>query len=270
MTNFLSLKTSIASCVLSGRRRSAGCQSILLLVLFTFPFIQSCEFPSQLFTPRAVTVVRGESVEKKLTELEKRVKKYEKIINAKVKAGEQLAEVYEAIGIAFLQKENWQEAIRHLEMAIAEGNGNDMVHKNLAVAYANRGKALLSEQDYEKASYHYRQAIELNPANYEAHYGYGILLFFALGERTKGAELIEKVALAQPAFYPARLALARVYYDLALPNKSLDTYKTLLDELSSQNILADMQSDIIANMTRITEEIASSGAEEATQGEVSE
>lgn len=219
----------------------------------------ACEFPSDLFTPRAVQVVRGDQTQRKIEKLESRVKKYEKIINAKVNAGEQLADVYETLALVYLTKENWQQSIVFFEKAIAEGKGSDdLTHKNLAVAYANRGKALADESDYKKAEIHYRRALELNPDNYEASYGLGIFLFLIKGEKPEGASLIEKVALAQPDFYEGRAAYARVSYELGMPLKSLDIYKSLLDDLSRNKLMPELQNEIIANMSRITEETSQS------------
>lgn len=242
------------------RRLPRVTPQVLLLLLSALTFY-SCEFPSNLFTPRAVQVVRGDAVEKKLSLLEKRVEKYEKIINAKINAGEQLADVYETIALLYMQKANWQQAILFFEKAISEGNASDMVHKNLAVSFANRGKELLSKDDVAKAEHHYLRAIELNENNYEALYGYGLFLCYVKDNREKGFKLIEQVTRMQPDFYQSRMALARLYYELGMPLKSLETYKSLLDELSKKDELRDTQADIIANITRITEESAGAGDE---------
>gem|GEM_PF-760573 len=230
----------------------------LCLIVFS---ASGCDISPDFFTPPSVRAVRGDVAEKKLSDLEKRVKKYEKIINAKINAGEQLADVYESMAIIFMQKGNWQQAILFLEKAIAEGNASDNVHKNLAVAYANRGKELLSKEDYEKAEHHYLRAVELNENNYEALYGYGLFLFYVREKKDEGLELIDRVTRMQPDFYQARMALARLYYELEMPVKSLEIYKGLLDELSKGDKFRDMQADAIANITRITEESAGEKSE---------
>ena len=210
------------------------------------------------FTLKSVrNVTTGEQTED-LKELMDRVKGHESEIKKKIEAGDSLADLYEALGVAFLLRKNWELSIENCEKAISFGNVAHDIHRRLATAYSNRGRELNNESDFDKAVYHYRLALEKNPENYDAMYGLSLVLYFEKNEKKTGIEIIKDLIENKPDYYEARMACARMLYEDGNRHGALSVYQSLLEDLDQDTAARKrFENDVMANINRITRELAS-------------
>jgi tetratricopeptide (TPR) repeat protein len=174
---------------------------------------------TRLFTPGAVQKVKGYSIE----EMKKRAYESEKNKGDADKTGR----LFFKLGVKYLGNKNWTPAVNSLKKAIGYGESGARVHHSLAMAYANRGNALSSKKDLNKALDHYTKSIEINPKLNDSIYGMGILLFYKLNKKEDGIINMKKIIDNDPIYYRARFALGRFYFETKKYKRSLDTYQEL-------------------------------------------
>ncbi|MDY6935393.1 MAG: tetratricopeptide repeat protein [Spirochaetota bacterium] len=187
---------------------------------------ESCQ---DYFTFKSVRTVSKENI-KELTE---RASKHEEILNEKIESADNLGIIYQQLGEKYLDRRVWNLAIESLEKAVGYGQDTSIVHYSLAIAYANRGQEVASDEDIRKAENHYKRALEITPNYYDASYGLGILLFYAKGDKEEGLKIIEGLIIKNRDYYRARFVLGRFYYELGRLNKSLSIYESLYSDLNT-------------------------------------
>jgi tetratricopeptide (TPR) repeat protein len=216
-------------------------------------------FKNPLFKLPSVARVQGDEYRNQsLLDLEKKVKKYEGQINKRIEAGDRLLYVYEALGTKFLLRQNFTEAVRFLEKAVAAGNDGDEVHRNLATAYSNLGRSLNSAKDYDQALYHYKLALEKNPDNRRASYGYALVLFYGVDRRREALQVMDRLITEHSDFLDPYFAYGRMLYESGEAGKALGVYKRLLQVRGSgRDSLSKAQlRDLDANIQRLTIELS--------------
>lgn len=81
-------------------------------------------------------------------------------------------------GVTLLRNNRLEEAIEKLEKARRKEPGKGSIREALARAYFLSG-------DFQKAASEFKKAIEIDPTNHYAHFGYGLSMI-RLGERALG------------------------------------------------------------------------------------
>jgi len=142
-----------------------------------------------------------------------------------------LGDLYNQLGTKYLESKTWDPAIDAFIKAIKYGKSSSEVHYSLGLAYANRGKDAGGSDDFETAENQYRRALEISPDNKRASYALAILLFYKKNEKDRALTIMETVAANNKKFYDSRFALARFYYEMDMPERSLRTYEDLYSDL---------------------------------------
>jgi tetratricopeptide (TPR) repeat protein len=145
-----------------------------------------------------------------------------------------LAEFHDQLGTKYLDKRSWDPAVENLEKAIGLGRRTSAVHYSLGMAYANRGKDLGNAGDFNKAELHYRRSLDMMPDRNDAVYGIAVLYFYHMDRKSDAIDILEKAALKHRTYYLVRFGLARMYYDLQKPDRSLVLYQELCSDLNKQ------------------------------------
>ncbi len=208
-----------------------------------------------LFIPESVKTVRSDQVRTLRKEAENAEEKFKKEIETAERAGV----AYEKLGAKYLELRDWTPAIEALEKAVAYGRSGSLVHHSLAVAYANRGKALMKSGDISKAESHYQLAIEKNPNNYDSRYGLAILKFYLKNEKETAMDLVRGIISEKSTYFPARFALARFYYERNNPERALSEYEALYSDLQSQKdspLVKEYREDCKKNISRLMMELS--------------
>jgi len=99
------------------------------------------------------------------------------------------AQQHNDLGVLYEREGRLAQAKREYERAIAK-------NYRFTRAYINLGNALRKQGDYQQALWRYRQALCLEPANFEAANNFADLCAFLLVLRSEGASLLRRVAQA--------------------------------------------------------------------------
>jgi len=173
-----------------------------------------------------------------------------------------LAEQYNLIGIFYLEKHLWDMSIDAFTNSIKYGNASADAYYSLGLGYGNRGADKNSQDDFNKAEFYYRKALEINGSLLDAKYALSILLFY---HREKGKEeaqtLINEIIIKNPAYYPARFANGKINYELGNKEKALTIYQDLasdLEKLPPSGISNEYKIQCSSNITRIMSELSMS------------
>lgn len=162
-----------------------------------------------------------------IEELKKKALEYEGDAGSKPKYVNELGNIYYKLGLLYLEKKNWDEAVASFKKATGYGKDSPSTYYNLAVAYGNRGRELGTKEDLNSAEKNYRLAIEKNAAFSDARYGLGILLFYEKDQKEDGLRIMEQLVSRNSDYIRGYFALGRFYYELNKPEKALAVYEAL-------------------------------------------
>ncbi len=208
-----------------------------------------------LFLPGAVKKVRSENVEglkQKADEAEKRFKDH-------VESAEKAGNAFEKLGKKLLQKKDWTPAIASLEKAISYGSGGARAHFMLGQAYANRANEIPSKKDVDKSLFHYRRALQKNSNLLDAEYGIAMVQLRLQKKREEAIKGLENINRKEPDYYPARFALARVWYESGNPAQALSVYESLYSDLQRKKdspLVDQLKTKCKKNISRIMLEMS--------------
>ena len=120
----------------------------------------------------------------------------------------------------FLQLRYWKNGITLFEHAIEVKKNNIMAHNNLATA--------LGSTDIDRAIYHYKEALRINPADGFALYNLGTILIQK--KDYDGAVLnLTKLLKLNPRHIDARNNLANVLFLKSKPDEAISQYRKILE-----------------------------------------
>ncbi len=233
--------------------------NIVKAICFASIFIVSCggmncpmlgKYLAPLRQDRGDEVAISELLEKLELELKK---------PAKVRSNVRLSGLYEQLGSRYLYRRMWDPAIKNMEKAIGLGQSGSSLHNNLGIAYANRGKELGKDEDFDRAESQYRRSLEIHPERNDAAYGLAVLLFYHRDRKSEAIELLENMVRGYRVNYPARFGLARMYYDTGKLAEALSQYQELCAEFNSAPDTPEVReykSACRENIQRVSAEIA--------------
>lgn len=212
--------------------------------------------PDTLFTPGAVRVVRGESIE----ELEKKASNLEETFDEELKKSEKMGNILEKLGARYVAQGDWTQCIKTLKKAIGYGSGGAKVHHTIAIAYSNRGKETISKDDISLAVQHYKMAIEKNEKMLDSYYGLAMIYYYQ-----KKIDLAKKqlrsIITKDNKYYQARFAYGKIQYEGGKKLTSLSVYQNLLSDLESRkesSRIDKLKQQCIKNISQITSELKGS------------
>lgn len=184
----------------------------------------------------------------------------------RVKTGDEspakLALSYQKLGEKYLENSMWDASIETFGKALTLGRENPLVHYSLGVAFANRAKEGKASSDIEKAEFHYRKALAINPSYKSASYGLAILLFYVKDEKDEGIKILESLVEGRKSMYHERMALGRFYYDAGRYPTALSHYQALCADLDSARdnpLIAEYRKACRDNAQRLMESMSSHG-----------
>jgi tetratricopeptide (TPR) repeat protein len=110
-----------------------------------------------------------------------------------------------ALGNAYFDSGQWNEAIRLYERALAINPRSADVHTDMGTAYRNMGRT-------DRALAEYRRALELEPGQMEARYNLGVVYAYDVKDYTRAIAIWEQVLRLDPNYPEAgaiRAAIAK-------------------------------------------------------------
>lgn len=237
-------------------------KKLLFLVLLIGIFLVSGYFYGfkNLFIPSVIKKVKGPRIEALKKEALLAEDEFKKNLSSADRA-EKAGYSYEKLGESYLQNKDWTPAIESLEKAVEYGRSGARVHHALGVAYANRGKDLGNDEDINKAEVHYKRAIEKNPRMMDSVYGLAVLNFYVKNDRETAISLLKSIRVADPKYYDASFALAKMYYENGDPAASLAAYEELYAVLSKEKEsprIKEYRNNCKENITRLMMELSGS------------
>lgn len=200
---------------------------IILLVLSLF-ILSGCENALK----RKFRYAQGLAKSKKPEAWEKAVSEYDEIIQFKVEARENQAVLYRKLAKYHFTLEHYNDAIRYYQKALEILPTVGDIHLKLGLAYSQLTRVTTDENRKREltrlAENEYRITLNLDPSLLEAYYGLGVIHFWVYKDYYKGLSYMAEILKRDPKNSDAHFALARFYYELGEPGKSLEFYKALL------------------------------------------
>lgn len=194
----------------------------------------------------------------KIEDWEKAIAKYDEIIKMKVNAREYQGLLYRKLAKRHLQMEHWNDALYYYQKAAEIIPNEGIIHYYIGVCYSQLSRSTTDKDKkvelIKKAEQKYKLALELEPELIDPLYGLGIINFYVWNDYRKGIEYMTKVLKKDPKNIDAHFALARFYYELDEPLKSLEFYKALLSLLPENDARLEQVKE---NISRIYQEIQS-------------
>jgi tetratricopeptide (TPR) repeat protein len=183
-----------------------------------------------------------------------------RIIDLKVQAVDRLDEVDRALGHQYLLAGSFNLAREALEEAEYLKPYSAYVKKDLGECYYFLGASALDREEkdrfFERSLAYYNKALEISADLTEAHYGLGLLLYFAYNDVEGAIEEMKRVLAQESRDVDARFALGRFYYETGEYSKALGEYleiTRILPKGSPRRIKAE------DNILQINRELGASG-----------
>ena len=153
---------------------------------------------------------------------------------------EQSAMGHKLLGMAFLEKKQWERAESELRKSLEMKPKIGDAHYNLALLYEERG-------EFEKAKEEYKKEIDLHPAAYPAHFNLA-KLYGKMGDIDRQVEHFKAAIKYNEYFANAYLFLAKAYLD---SGKNYDEALNLAEkglELAPESEYAPLAHYILADI----------------------
>jgi tetratricopeptide (TPR) repeat protein len=199
------------------------------------------------------------NTDKKIVDLTDKIKELESGGGKDIKTSDSLASAYNQLGLIYLEKKLWEQAIDSFQKCIKLGANSASINYSIGLAYANRGHDAGSNEDFEMAEKHYRRSIELQNNFNDAKYALSMLYFFKLEKKDEAILLITEIVSANKKYYKARFALGRFLYEIEKPDKALNVYEDLytdLEKLPDNQATIEYRDSCKANINRIMSELS--------------
>lgn len=199
-----------------------------------------------------------------ISELLETIAKQEQQVKAGEESPAKLALSYQKLGEKYLENGMFDASIETFTKALALGRDNPLVHYSLGVAYANKAKEGKATSDIEKAEFHYRKALQLNPSYTSAAYGLALFLFYVKEEKEEGIDMLEKLVAGRKSLYRERMALGRLYFDAGKYATALSHYQALcadLDAARDNPLIIEYRTACRDNAHKLMEFISQQGIE---------
>ncbi len=163
-------------------------------------------------------------------------------------------EAYVNLGVLYIAKRNWSEAINTFEKLLEfPAQYPDYF------AYNYLGWIYSEKEDYEMAFQTLRKAITSNPTYAPARYNMGLTLF-SLGYENKAIQEFQKATALNPHFSQARHQLGLVYMKKKMFEEALPEFRSVI-KISKDEKLKEAAREFV----KIIEDIQKESAEKGKQ-----
>lgn len=132
--------------------------------------------------------------------------------------------VHRALGMLYIENENYEQAVKHLEKALQEEERFDVVN--------NLGTAYIGTKNYEKALQYLTRALELQPENPACHKNLGVL-YRKMNLPDKAIFHIEKYLDLRPEDLDTMQTYALYLTQLGRWQDAADFLKNLTEEVTN-------------------------------------
>ncbi|MBN1897548.1 MAG: tetratricopeptide repeat protein [Spirochaetes bacterium] len=192
----------------------------------------------------------------KLEDWEKSILAYDKVIKLKVNAREYQALVYRKMAKYHLEMEHYNDALVNFEKAAQILPNEGILHYYIGLCYSQLSRSVTDENKkiemIKIAETEYKLSLSLTPDLIDPLYGLGIISFYVWNDYKAGIEYMAKVLEKDPKNIDAHFALARFYYEIGEPIKSLEFYKALVSLLPKNS---ERLTQVKNNIARIHSEL---------------
>lgn len=231
---------------------------VFIIIIIIFGAILGINSAFNLFSCNIRKELKGKSdtqvhdISEKIAELEKEPVKDITTVG-------RLKQQYMLLGTLYLEKRMWDMAIDAMQNAMKYGESGPAVFYQMGLAYANKGYDFNDQKDFETAESYYRKSIEKHPAYDDAIYGLSILLFYHRNGQQEAMNMLAELTGRNPAFYPARFAQARFFYETGNRENALNVYQRLyedLEKLPKSGVINEYREQCKNNITQLMAELS--------------
>jgi cytochrome c-type biogenesis protein CcmH/NrfG len=180
---------------------------------------------------RVTESVRGGEPEKSIDELEREVTKYRGEVERTIKAAESLGTYYRMLGVAYMNRQMYGEALRNLELAIRLYPENEQLFYYGGVCAARAAKAVTDDAErlrlFALAEKYYLRTLFLLPGTRPALFGLAVIYSIELNRPAEAVPLLERLLTQDTSNTEAKTLLARTHVALGNYEEALDLYRQI-------------------------------------------
>lgn len=175
---------------------------------------------------------------KTIDELKVGIRSYEKIVNKKIEAAENIDLYYKMVGLRYLEKKMYNLALENFTSALYMTPENALLHYQCAVSAARLGKTSVQDSDSERlyalAETHYKKALFYENNYAEALYGLSVLYIFELKKSYDAEEHLVKLLAKESKHIDGMFLLARVYAEKGNVDGAIELYDRIISMTKSE------------------------------------
>ncbi len=181
-------------------------------------------------------------------EIQSAILQYQDLVKKKVQASNKIVYYYKLLGLAYVEKRMYGEALEAFSQAIpiAPENPSLFFYSGLCAANMSKSEIGLVEgseerkRDYlERAERAYIRALELDPEHNRSLYALAVLRVFELGKPAEAIEPLERYMALNSNDFNSRFLYARALYSLGRYEDSASAYESILNLTGPENLKQD-------------------------------
>ncbi len=173
--------------------------------------------------------------DKRIAELKEGIAQYEKEVDRTIKASEQIGVYYRMLGLAYVDRQMYGEALATFEKAISYYPENPNLFNYAGLCAARMAKASVGDEKrrseyFNLAENYYKRAISIDSGHVAALYGLSILYIFELNRELEAKPLLESILAKQKKNFEAMFLLARIRVVEGAYEDAAALYDTIIKE----------------------------------------
>lgn len=245
--------------------RNAG----FVMTLAAGLLVLSCERPAFIEQIKDLAEL-GEGAEPlSEQEIAKEIARYQKVVNEKVAAAQQLGYYHKLLGLSYFQKGMYARAIDEFRLALSDSPRSPGLYFQIGAASAFIAKGATGpeagweagrEEALAAAERNFRKALEIEPNYGNALYSLAVLLVFDLDRPSEAAALLDRYlqkSLDAVQRTNAQMVLARVRYVAGEYEAAMALYDDIISRADSPE---ETRAQAVANLEQVRAALAGGGS----------
>ena len=232
-------------------RRRLGFAAALAAVLWVLAACGDKGNATYIEGLRVTESARSSGDQMSVDELKKGVDRYRGEVERTIKASESLGTYYRMLGVAYMNRQMYGEALQSLEQAIRLYPENEQLAYLAGVCAARASKAETDDAERTRllslAEKYYQRALFLFPDLRSALFGLAVVYSMELGRPADALPLLVRLLAKDTSNVEAKMLLARTHVALGNYEEALRLY----DAIAAAGVSADIKLQAEANAKEI-------------------